>query len=222
MDQTYTGTLEAEDEPQLPAAIRAAAAQLREKFVCQGIPVLHWSDSWVAMPLTVDVELPGRGPVNGVDIRKREPIVLLFARKFFPYRAPRIYSNRRDFSKNKFPHINVTARKQPAWLCLHRGSIDSWFAEHTVVDLVERARGWLRDAARNRLVPEGDGFEPTRAADKLGTFHYDPSDNIDGILKHWTDQGGTDGYSVISFELLDDESMAEIGASGYSVRQVSA
>src|SRR6202171_936731 len=106
MDEAFTATLKTEDEAQLPAAIRAAAAQLREKFVDQDIPILHWSDSWVAMPLTVDVELPGRGPVNGVDIRKREPIVLLFERKFFPYRAPLVYSNRRDFPKNKFPHIN--------------------------------------------------------------------------------------------------------------------
>jgi proteasome lid subunit RPN8/RPN11 len=219
MDETYTGTLEAEDEPQLPAAIRAAAAQLREKFVCQGIPVLHWSDSWVAMPLTVDVELPGRGPVNGVDIRKREPIVLLFARKFFPYRAPHVYSNRRDFSKNKFPHINVTARKQPAWLCLHRGSIDAWFAEHTVVDLVDRARGWFRDAARNRLVPEGDGFEPTRAADTFGTFIYEPKVNLERIMEEWRAGGGAPGYGVIAFDLLDEDSKAQIGETGYSVRQ---
>jgi proteasome lid subunit RPN8/RPN11 len=222
MDELHSSPQPAVDEDQLPPVIRAAVAQLRDKFSGEVIPVLHWNASYVATPLTVGVELPGRGPVDGVDIRKREPILLIFNRELFPYVAPLVYSDRKDFPKNKFPHINVTARGIPAWFCLHRGSIDTWFAEHTVVDLVERARGWLRDAARKRLVPEGDGFEPTRAADKLGTFHYTPSDNIDGILKHWTDQRGAGGYSVISFELLDDESMAEIGASGYSVRQVAA
>jgi proteasome lid subunit RPN8/RPN11 len=219
MDEIYTRNLESEDENQLPAAIRAAAAQLREKFADKDIPILHWSNSWVAMPLTVDVELPGRGPVNGVDIRKREPIVLLFERKFFPYRAPLVYSNRRDFPKDKFPHINVTARKQPAWLCLHRGSIDTWFAEHTVLDLIDRARGWFRDAARNRLVPEGDGFEPTRSAEPFGNLIYDPKVNLEIITGYWRSVGGTPGYIVIAFDLLDDDSQAQIGASGYSVRQ---
>ncbi len=222
MDEAFTATLKADDEAQLPVAIRAAAAQLREKFVDQDIPILHWSDSWAAMPLTVDVELPGRGPVNGVDIRKQEPIALLFARNLFPYRAPLVYSNRRDFPKNKFPHINVTARKQPAWLCLHRGSIDAWFAEHTVLDLVDRARGWFRDAARNRLVPEGDGFERTRAAETRGTFIYDPKVNLDRIAENWRDADGSAGHGVIAFDLLDDDSKAEIGESGYSVRQARA
>jgi proteasome lid subunit RPN8/RPN11 len=221
MDETFTGTLEAEDEPQLPAAISVAAAQLRDEFVDQDIPVLHWSDSWVAMPFTVDVELPGRGPVNGVDIRKQEPIALLFERKAFPYRAPLVYSNRRDFPKNKFPHINVTARKQPAWLCLHRGSIDTWFAEHTVLDLVDRARGWFRDAARNRLVPEGDGFERTRAADTFGNFIYVPGANLGRIAENWRDADGSAGYEVVAFDLLDDDRKAEIGESGYSVRQAA-
>jgi hypothetical protein len=219
MDETYTGKLESEAEDQLPAGIRAAVAQLREKFADQDIPILHWSDSWLAVPFTVDVELPSRGPVNGVDIRKREPVVLLFARKFFPYRSPLVYSNRRDFPKDKFPHINVTARKQPAWLCLHRGSIDTWFAEHTVLDLVVRARGWFRDAARNRLVPEGDGFEPTRTAEPFGNLIYDPKVNFQIIAGHWRTLGGAPGYVVIAFDLLDDDSQAQIGASGYSVRQ---
>jgi proteasome lid subunit RPN8/RPN11 len=220
MDDAFTATHAAEDEAQLPTAIRAAAAQLREKFAGQDIPVLHWNDSWVAMPLTLDVELPGRGPVNGVDIRKQEPIALLFARNLFPYRAPLVYSNRRDFPKNKFPHINVTARKQPAWLCLHRGSIDTWFAEHTVLDLVERARGWFRDAARNRLVPEGDGFERTRAAEIFGNLIYDPKVNLGEIADAWRFSDGSAGYRVIAFDLLDDDRKAEIGESGYSVRQV--
>jgi integrative and conjugative element protein (TIGR02256 family) len=183
--------------------------------------VLYWNANYAAVPLTVDVELPSRGPVGGVDVRKREPIVLLFNKKSFPYVAPLVYSDRTDFSKMAFPHVNVTGPKAPAWFCLHRGSIDTWFAEHTVVDLVERARGWLRDAARNRLVPKGDGFEPTRAADKLGTFYYPPGDNLDRILGHWKDNGGAAGHVVTSFDLLDDETMAEVGASSYAVRQVS-
>jgi integrative and conjugative element protein (TIGR02256 family) len=221
MDELHSSTQPKEDEDKLSPAIRSAATELGAKFAEQDVRVLYWNDDYSAVPLTVDVELPGRGPVNGVDIRKREPILLLFDKKSFPYVAPRVHSDRRDFSKTAFPHLNVTGPKIPAWFCLHRGSLDAWFAEHTVVDLVERARGWLRDAARNRLVPEGDGFEPTRAVDKFGTFYYPPGENLDCIARHWTDHGGTSGHVVVSFDLLDDESKAEVGTSGYAARQVS-
>jgi hypothetical protein len=221
MDELHSTAQAKEDEDGLSPAIRSAVAELRAKFADQDVPVLKWNDTYAAVPLSVDVELPGRGPVNGVDIRKREPILLLFSRISFPYIAPRVYSDRRDFSKTDFPHLNPTAPNVPASLCLHRGSIDAWFAEHTVIDLVERARGWLRDAARNRLVPEGDGFEPTRSPDTLGTFLYAPEKVIEEVVRHWTDHGGATGSGVVAFDLLDDESMAEIATTGYSVRQAA-
>jgi Prokaryotic E2 family A/ThiF family/Prokaryotic homologs of the JAB domain len=217
MDELHSTPQPKEDEEKLSPAIRSAIAGLRAKFDAD-VPALQWNANYVAVPLTVDVELPSRGPVGGVDIRKREPIVLLFSKEWFPHFAPLVYSDRRDFSKTAFPHLNVTRPKDPAWFCLHRGSIDTWFAEHTVVELVERARGWLRDAARNRLVPDGDGFEPTRAIDKLGTFYYPPHDNLDRIFEHWKDTGGAAGHIVTSFDLLDEESMAEMGDTGYVVR----
>ncbi|WP_213290942.1 ThiF family adenylyltransferase [Bradyrhizobium sp. sGM-13] len=221
MDELHSTSQSREDEDKLSPAIRSAVAELRAKFADSDVPVLYWNANYIAVPLTVDVELPSRGPVNSVDIRRREPIVLLFDRTDFPYVAPRVHSDRRDFSKTAFPHLNPTPLNVPAWFCLHRGSIDAWFAEHTVVDLVERARGWLRDAARDRLVPEGDGFEPTRAADTLGTFYYVPGDNLDHVFQHWADNKGAAGHALVSFDLLDEESMAEVGASGYAARQVS-
>lgn len=222
MDELHSASQPREDEDKLSPAVRSAIAELRAKFSGDDLPVVFWNKTFAAVPLTVDVELPSRGPVGRVDIRKRESILVLFDRTWFPYVAPRVYSNRRDFSKTAFPHINVTGPKVPAWLCLHRGSIDTWFAEHTVVDLVERARGWLRDAARNRLVPEGDGFEPTRAVETLGTFYYPPGENLGLILEHWKSNGGAAGHVALSFDLLDDESMAEVGTSGYAVRQIAS
>jgi hypothetical protein len=140
MDDRYSSAQPKEDEDQLSQPIKAALAELRGKFPGQPITVVSWNTTYVAASLTVDVELPGRGPVNGVDIRRQEPILLLLDRTSFPYLAPRVYSDRRDFPKKKFPHINATPPGVPAWFCLHRGSIDAWFAEHSVADLVERAR----------------------------------------------------------------------------------
>ncbi|MET4198710.1 ThiF family adenylyltransferase [Bradyrhizobium sp. LA6.12] len=221
MDDFFTSTLVEDDETQLLPEIRDSISLLRSRFPNQDVKALKWNDDWIAVPLVVDVELPGRGPVGGVDIQKREPVALLFERRIFPYRAPLVYSNRRDFPKTKFPHINVTAPKQPAWLCLHRGSIDAWFAEHDVYELVQRARGWFRDAARDRLVPEGDGFEPTRSAKTRGTFIYEPKSNLDRIADGWKATGGAAGYSLIAFDLLDDDSKAEIGEAGFSVRRAA-
>jgi integrative and conjugative element protein (TIGR02256 family) len=221
MDELHSTPQEKENDDSLSPAIRSAVAELRAKYPAQVVPVLKWNDTYVAVPVSVDVELPGRGPVNGVDIRKREPLVLLFSKKSFPFLAPRVYSDRRDFSKTAFPHLNPTAPNVPASLCLHRGSIDTWFAEHTVTDLVERARGWLRDAARNRLVPEGDGFEPTRSPDTFGTFVYPPEALIAKAAELRAAQGGTAGSAVVAYELLDTESKAEIGESEYTVRQAA-
>jgi hypothetical protein len=221
MDELHSTPQEKEDEDSLSPAIRSAVAELRAKYPAQTVPVLKWNDTYVAVTVSVDVELPGRGPVNGVDIRKREPLVLLFSKKFFPYLAPRVYSDRRDFSKTAFPHLNPTAPNVPASLCLHRGSIDTWFAEHTVTDLVERARGWLRDAARNRLVPEGDGFEPTRSPDTFGTFVYPPEVIIAKAAELGAAQGGTAGSAVVAYELLDADGKSEIGETEYTVRQVA-
>src|SRR5258708_1226611 len=201
MDELHSTPQAKEDEDKLSPAIRSAVAELRAKFADTEVPALYWNANYAAVPLTVDVELPSRGPVGGVDIRKQEPIVLLFNKKSFPYVAPLVYSDRTDFSKTAFPHLNVTGPKAPAWFCLHRGSIDTWFAEHTVADLVERAPGSLRHPARKRLVPEGDGFEPTRAADKLGIFYYPPDGNLRRILEHLKDNGGAGGYVVTSVHL---------------------
>lgn len=110
MDELHSTPQEKEDEDSLSPAIRSAVAELRAKYPAQAAPVLKWNDNYVAVPLAVDVELPGRGPVGGVDIRKREPLLLLFPIRSFPYLAPRVYSDRRDFSK-AFP---TSIRRAPS------------------------------------------------------------------------------------------------------------
>src|SRR5262249_27650274 len=45
---------------------------------------------------------------------------------------------------------------------LHRGSMDDWFAEHSIGEFIERIRSWYRDAASGLLIRDGDVFEPTR------------------------------------------------------------
>lgn len=169
----YTAGLTVEDFDKLNPTIAAAMAELRRHFSDPSIQALHWNENYVAVPLTVTVRLPSRGPVGGVDIRRREPVVLLLHRKRYPYLAPLAYSDRRDFPKASLPHLNPTKATAPAWFCLHRGNLNTWFAEHGIVDLINRVRGWLRDGARDRLVPARDMFEPTRCHTTLGNLVYD-------------------------------------------------
>jgi len=212
----FTSALKREDEENLSVDIRAALAALREAFAQPAEP-LTWTDSYIVVPLRVAVELPARGPVGGVDIRPEEDIFLLLHRRFYPHIAPRARSNRKDFPKSKFPHINPTPKGTAADFCLHRGSLDAWFAEHTIIDLVNRARGWLRDAARDRLIPEGDVFERTMIGDTTRTLIYEPQVFLGEIEQGWALTGNTGGWRVVAYDLLDDEKTGQFGESGYTV-----
>ena len=215
-DDLFTSPYQREEEQNLSAEIRAALAAIRRVFNQPAAPV-RWNDDYIAVPLTVSVELPSRGTVGNIDIRPQEDIFLVVHRRYYPDLAPKVRSNRKDFPKGKLPHINPTGKGTPADFCLHRGSLDAWFAEHTIVDLVNRARGWLRDAARNRLIPEGDVFERTMVGNTQRTLIYEPQVYFSEIKQGRENDGGAAGWRFVAYDLLDDEKQAELGETGYSV-----
>ena len=218
----HTSAHQPEDQAKLSPRILSALEKLRRAFPGQPMEALHWNDHYVAVPLEVGVDLPTRGPVDGVDIREREPIFLLFHRRYYPHKAPLAYSNRPDFPKARLPHLNPTSPGRPANFCLHRGSLDSWFAEHTIVDLAGRVRGWLRDAARDRLVRREDGFEPTRAEDTIGYAIYDPAVLTRLVESRWEASKGEPGFAFLWYELLSNtKDDPLIGDDTYAVRLYS-
>lgn len=156
--------------------VRSAIRQLRHSFGADKIRLFHWGDEFTGVLITVTVHLPSRGTWADVDIREEEPLLLVFDNRRYPARAPRVFSDRDDFPSASLPHLIPTPPGMPACLCLHRGNIDEWFAEHTIVDLMRRAINWLQDAAAGRLIREDDRFEPTRLdTDRIvGTAVYDP------------------------------------------------
>ncbi len=216
---SFTSSLKIEDEQNLSAEVQAALEMLREAFK-QPIEARTWSENYIAIPLRVGVELPSRGPVGNVDIRPEEDIFLLLHRRYYPNLAPTVRSNRKDFPKSKFPHNKPNPKGKSAHYILHRGSLDAWFAEHTIVDLVNRGREWLRDAARNRLIPEGDVFERTLVAETYGTFIYAPALFLGEIAGMWACNGGAAGSGIVAYDLLDDEKAIQFGNTGYSVASV--
>lgn len=116
----------------------------------------------VAVAFEIAVDLPPRGTVGGIDIRPREPLLLIIEPTRYPFVAPQVRSDRRDFPADSLPHLNPVASGDPPYLCLHRGSINDYFASASLIDIVERARRWFSDAAAGELIPPGDYFEPTR------------------------------------------------------------
>ena len=141
--------------------VQSEIADIQKRLDISNADILEYQE-YYAVRVIVDVNLPSRGPVNGVDIRRKEPLLILFHKIDFPGKAPQMRSDRRDFPHEKLPHLNLVFPNAPYSLCLHRGSIDDWYAERTGYDLVYRAINWLEDAARNKLIKEWDAFEPTR------------------------------------------------------------
>jgi hypothetical protein len=86
--------------------------------------------------------------------------------------------------------------------------------------VVQRARFWLRDAARGRLIPERDAFEPTRPYETFGELIFDPQPLRAKVAGAWTASRGAPGFLFSAFELLDKAAKAEIGTTGYAAREV--
>lgn len=195
----YTSNLYPEKAGNLSPEITSAIVELQEVFPEQKIEALSsWDKYYIAIPLNVYVDLPTRGPVDDVDIREQEPIFMLLHRQNYPYKAPFIYSNRRDFPKGQLPHLNPRHSRSPPSFCLHRGCLDDWFAEHTIVDLVMRVQNWLRDAAGDRLIRREDGFEHTRLDEVMGYTIYDPL----CIRNHIYLNNENAGFSFLFYKLL--------------------
>jgi proteasome lid subunit RPN8/RPN11 len=179
---------------------------------------VRWNSDHVAAAFSVPVDLPSRGPVGGLDIRPSEAILLVFSRRDYPERAPMARSDRKDFPVGSLPHLNPVAPGQPPWFCLHRGNFDDWFAEHTIADLVTRVRGWLRDAASNRLIRDNDFFEPTRLSESVGTVVFSEKSFQDWMAMGWKSTHGKAGYGFLAMSLLDAENYQEVRDGAFPVK----
>lgn len=216
----HTDSQEPDDPAKLSQAITEAIAQLQIAFPNQPVRAINWNNDYVAVPIEVAVALPTRGPVDGIDIRAREPIFLLLHRQRFPFQAPYAYSNRKDFPKSGLPHLNPTKPGRAASFCVHRGNINTWFAEHGIIDFVDRVRFWLRDAARGQLVPDRDSFEPTRPLDTAGHAVFDSAEFLTTIAAAHAETNGAPGHRLVWYQLLDKAGKLAIAMSGYTVRSM--
>lgn len=183
--------------------IRTDIHDLRLLYGTENVQIYKWNDDYISVVLTISVNLPTRGPVGNVDVRESEPIVLLFHKTRYPHKAPLVFSNRSDFPVRRLPHLNPALPGLPARFCLHRGNTDDWFAENSVLSLIERIQSWLRDAASNRLIREHDRFEPTRIDLErwVGMAVYDPAILQDFVSSSWAD-GKREGVALLPCDVL--------------------
>lgn len=180
----------------VPPALQAALAELQGYPRARDVRLISWNDTHVAITLSVDVARPSRGTPSGADIRGREPLLLVFNKQTYPYKAPYVRADRKDFPAD-LPHLNPVPSGSPQWFCLHRGDLDDWFAEHSLAELVRRAQEWLHDAAHGTLMREADRFETTRIATFLG-FSVFPYEEYTRKVLATT----ASGSEVVLFELL--------------------
>lgn len=215
--ELFSSGIDRLDEDDLEPEVRRAISELRTALPGQvGDPL--GDERQAVIPLRVGVELPSRGPVGGVDIRETEPVLVAIDRRDYPYKAPAVFSDRPDFPGSRLSHLNPVAPGAPASLCLHRGNIDDWFAEHTILDFVERVEGWLRDAGMDRLMREDDGFEPTRLGPAVGYVVYEPGYLEGFVRERWRENGGKGGFALLWHEWLRDPDDPRAGPDEGAVR----
>jgi integrative and conjugative element protein (TIGR02256 family) len=183
--------------------ITSAIEQIKRNITAD-VKLYDWND-YVAVAFELKIDLPTRGTVGEIDIRSVEPVIFVFHKRYYPLQAPQVRSNRRDFPSKKLPHLIPVANDQPPCLCLHRGNIDDWFAEHTLEDLIKRAKGWFKDAACNRLIPEGDRFESTRPTDSIGSIVFNIKQLEELLINSWEVNLGRQGHTFLWMCLLNKE-----------------
>lgn len=160
----YTGDLSIE--------IQRSIQDVKTLLNKRRLDILEWDKNFVAISVVLSVQLPPRGNYQDIDIREKEPVLIVFNKLLYPYKAPRAYSDRLDFPKQRLAHLYVSKDGKPAPFCLTRGNINEWFAEKEIRDYILQVRSWLCDAASGELASDNNQYEPLRLEGYNGTSVY--------------------------------------------------
>ncbi len=155
--------------PELSASLNGLMQFLRKR----SLKILAWDNMHIAIPLNITVELPPLGNADGIDIRSKEPVLVVIDTKSYPGVSPMVYPDRLDFPKDSLAHLYVAVKDKPPGFCLVRGSLSEWYSNKQLKDLVIRIGNWLRDAAAGELSENGAQFDPLRLEGYTGTVIYD-------------------------------------------------
>lgn len=157
---------------ELPFGILSSIQNIKLLLNKRKLVIFEWDENSVAVSIVLNVQLPPRGNYQDIDIREKEPVLIVFNRLLYPYKAPRAFSDRLDFPKKKLAHLYVSKDGKPAPFCLTRGNIDEWFAEKEIRDYIFQVKSWLCDAASGELASDNNQYEPLRLEGYNGTSVY--------------------------------------------------
>lgn len=169
--KVYSNQLKVETG-ELSLEIQNAIQNIKVLLNKRKLDVYEWDKNSVAISIQLNVELPPRGNFQNIDIRDKEPVLIVFNKQSYPHKAPRAYSDRLDFPKKKLAHLYVSKEGKPAPFCLIRGDIDEWFAEKEIRDYIFQIKSWLCDAASGELATDSNQYEPLRLEGYSGTCIY--------------------------------------------------
>jgi integrative and conjugative element protein (TIGR02256 family) len=200
--------------------IQACIIGIERLAIKKSVRVFSALNGFIGISFKVEVSIPSRGAVHGIDIQEIEPIFILIEPNYYPYNAPMAFSDRMDFPSEKLPHLNPVPKGFPANFCLHRGNLDEWFCEHNIEDYVYRIISWLRDAARNRLIKlkNQDEFEITRISKSFGYNVYNPSDII-GLIEYDADVVNSN-FAFLWYEIIKNDPLIDKNKAHFSVKYV--
>lgn len=157
---------------ELPIKIQYSIQDIKTMLNKRKLDILEWDKNSIAISVVLNVQLPPRGNYQDIDIREKEPVLIVFNKSSYPDKAPRAYSDRLDFPKKNLAHLYVSKEGKPVPFCLTRGNLDEWFAEKEIRDYVLQIRSWLCDAASGELASDSDQYEPLRLEGYYGSYIY--------------------------------------------------
>jgi hypothetical protein len=164
--EDFTGQIE---NPQLADSLSLLASY----FGTGQLRILKWDDYSIAIPVLIKVEVPPLGTYKNIDIRKEEPILIVFSLKNYPSVSPVVYPDRLDFPKDTIGHLYVAKNGKPPGICLVRGEMSVWYSNKRVTDIIIRTANWFQDASTGKLNFDGQQFEPLRLEGYSGNIIYD-------------------------------------------------
>lgn len=170
----------------------------------KNIKILNVSGNLILVTLDISINLPGRRSRMKVDIKDVEPIILECSPTEILYKAPWVFSGRRDFPSNKLPHTS-TIRNFYAHICLHRGNIDDWYVDHSIEDFINRIRSWFSDAASGNLIRPGDDFESILIDQNSATAVYSYDKITEFIQNYWDENNGKSDFAYTLCCINDDK-----------------
>lgn len=163
------------------------------------VKLFQWNERAIALAITVPVELPPLGTFESIDIKAREPVLIVVYLEDYPSIAPNVFPDRLDFPKSKLAHLYVASKGKPPGFCLVRGGLTEWYANKRLSDLYIRVSNWLRDAAAGILTQDGNQFDPVRLEGYCGSMIYD-YDHIANVVNKSSSYTENENFAMVFFE----------------------